>query len=111
MTAFCFTRRGCPSYGSASSRRCSTVKRSDLTCTQHSVTLPCPRTRSNQACLRRSERGGRSAGSWQKWGGRCMSKEGTWTLRACSRRDKVLPEVRLSTSSMSTVAARYELLL
>lgn len=32
ITAFCFTRLCCPSYGSDSSSRCSTVNRSDLTC-------------------------------------------------------------------------------
>lgn len=32
MTAFCFTRRGWPLYGSDNSSRCSTVNRSDLTC-------------------------------------------------------------------------------
>lgn len=32
MTAFCFTRRGCPLYGSDSSSRCSTVNLRDLTC-------------------------------------------------------------------------------
>lgn len=32
MTAFCFTRLCWPSYGSDSSKRCSTVNRRDLTC-------------------------------------------------------------------------------
>lgn len=37
ITAFCLTRRGCPSYGSDSSSRCSTVKRRDLTYTKRSA--------------------------------------------------------------------------
>lgn len=42
MTAFCFTRRGCPSYGSDSSSRCSTVNRSDFTCRGVRCQVVCP---------------------------------------------------------------------